>query len=216
MQIFHDRHDAGRFLSQKLLQYKDQTGVIVLGLPRGGVPVAYEVALALHAPLDVFIVMKIGTPGNEEMAMGAIASGGVRIYNPEIIAALRSSRYEFETTTSGTFDEVRRREEHYRDARPPLDVRNKVVILVDDGMATGASMTAAVAAIRQLYPAKIVVAVPVAAKTVCDKLAEYADEVICADTPDPFYAIGVWYIDFDQVRDAEVKDLLERATLVHH
>jgi predicted phosphoribosyltransferase len=216
MQIFHDRHDAGRFLSQKLLQYKDQPGVIVLGLPRGGVPVAYEVALALHAPLDVFIVMKIGTPGNEEMAMGAIASGGVRIFNPEIIAALRSSRYEFETTTSGTFDEVRRREECYRDARPPLDVRSKVVILVDDGMATGASMTAAVAAIRQLYPAKIVVAVPVAAKTVCDKLAEYADEVICADTPDPFYAIGVWYIDFDQVRDAEVKDLLERATLVHH
>lgn len=216
MQIFHDRHDAGRFLSQKLLQYKDQPGVIVLGLPRGGVPVAYEVALALHAPLDVFIVMKIGTPGNEEMAMGAIASGGVRIFNPEIIAALRSSRYEFETTTSGTFDEVRRREECYRDARPPLDVRSKVVILVDDGMATGASMTAAVAAIRQLYPAKIVVAVPVAAKTVCDKLTEYADEVICADTPDPFYAIGVWYIDFDQVRDAEVKDLLERATLVHH
>jgi len=186
---------------------------MVLALPRGGVPVAYEVAKALNAPLDLFLVRKLGTPGHEELALGAIASGGVLDLNQDIIRALNIPNYLIEQISNQEYQELTRREQLYRAGLPPLDMRGKTVILVDDGLATGSSMRAAVSALRQLRPARIVVAVPVASEETCDAFRDLVDEIICAVTPMPFFAVGSWYEDFSQTTDEEVIDLLHRAAL---
>jgi predicted phosphoribosyltransferase len=209
--FFQDRHDAGRQLAGHLQPYAGRPDVIVLALPRGGVPVGYEVARALGAPLDVFLVRKLGVPGHEELAMGAIASGGVRVLNEDVVSELRISDRWVDTVAARELAELRRREEAYRDGRPAPDVRGKVAILVDDGLATGASMRAAVGALQRLGPARVVVAVPLGAAQTCRELGQIADEVVCAETPDPFYAVGTWYRDFDQTTDDEVRELLARA-----
>lgn len=208
---FLDRRDAGRVLASRLAAYTNRPDVLVLALPRGGVPVAYEVARALGAPLDVFLVRKLGVPGQEELAMGAVASGGVRVINDQIVRALRIPDYLIDMVAAKEQQELARRERVYRgDARPP-DVRGRTVILVDDGLATGASMQAAIAALRQHQPARIVVAVPTAAPETCQALRSEVDDVICAITPEPFYSVGLWYGDFSQTTDEEVKDLLARS-----
>jgi erythromycin esterase-like protein/predicted phosphoribosyltransferase len=207
---FRDRHEAGRLLAAKLDAYANRPDVIVLALPRGGVPVAYEVARALGAPLDVFLVRKLGVPGHEELAMGAVATGGVRVLNDQVVRALRIPEYVIDAVVAREEQELRRRERLYRGGRPPPDVRGRTVILVDDGLATGATMHAAVKALRQLQPARIVVAVPTAAPEVCEALRAEVDEVICAITPAPFHAVGLWYEDFSQTTDEEVRDLLAR------
>jgi putative phosphoribosyl transferase len=209
--IFRNRIDAGRRMAEKLEHYVGRPDVIVLALPRGGVPVGYEVARALGAPLDVFLVRKLGVPGREELAMGAIASGGVRVLNEDVVSELGIPQHWVDIVAARELEELRRREAAYRDGRLAPDVRGKTVILVDDGLATGASMRAAVAALRKLGPAKIVVAVPVGASQTCDEFRDVADEVVCAETPDPFYAVGSWYADFDQTTDEEVRELLARA-----
>jgi putative phosphoribosyl transferase len=186
----------------------------VLGLPRGGVPVASEVAHALHGPLDVFLVRKLGVPGHEELAMGAIASGGVRVLNDDVIRRLQLTNDVIETVAAQEQQELKRRERLYRGDRGPFDVRNKIVILVDDGLATGASMRAAVAALRHMNPTRIIAAIPVGAVETCDELREVADDVICAYMPEPFRAVGLWYEDFSQITDQEVRDLLNRETFV--
>ncbi len=208
--IFEDRADAGRRLAEKLMPYKDG-GVRVLALPRGGVPVAFEVARALHAPLDVFVVRKLGVPGHEELAMGAIASGGVRVLNEETLAQLRIDDATLNAVTEAEREELERREAVYRDGSPAPDVGAKPVILIDDGLATGASMYAAIIALRARLPSKIIVAVPVAPAETCANLAQYVDEMVCAATPEPFRGVGAWYDDFRQVNDAEVRDILRRA-----
>jgi len=209
--IFRDRIDAGRRLAAKLALYAGRPDVIVLALPRGGVPVGYEVARALVAPLDVFLVRKLGVPGREELAMGAIASGGVRVLNEDVVSELGIPQHWVDIVAARELEELRRRETAYRDGRLAPDVGGKTVILVDDGLATGASMRAGVAALRKLGPARIVVAVPVGASQTCDEFRLIADEVVCAETPDPFYAVGSWYSDFDQTTDDEVRELLARA-----
>jgi len=211
---YRDRSEAGQVLSTLLRRYTDRQDVIVLGLPRGGVPVAAEVAHALHAPLDVFLVRKLGLPGHEELAMGAIASGGVRVLNDDVICALQVSDDVIETVAEAERQELQRRERLYRGDRPPLDVAGKTVILVDDGLATGASMRAAVAALKQAGPARVVVAVPVGSVDTCAELRTSADEVVCAYMPEPFRAVGLWYEDFSQTTDEEVRELLERDALV--
>ena len=183
----------------------------MLALPRGGVPVAYEVARALDAPLDVFVVRKLGLPGQEELAMGAVATGGVRVLNEQLVRALRIPDDVIEAVTASERAELERRERLYRGDRPPLDVRGRTVILVDDGLATGATMQAAIQALRPQQPARIVVAVPTAAWETCEALKVQADEVVCAVTPDPFYAVGMWYEDFSQTTDDEVRALLARS-----
>ena len=208
---FRDRRDAGQRLAGELERYAGRPDVVVLALPRGGVPVAYEVARRLRAPLDVFVVRKLGVPGHEELAMGAIASGGVRVLNDEVVNALKLTEAEIADIETLERAELERRERLYRGDRPPLDVRGRTVILVDDGLATGASMRAAVAALRRLSPARIVIAVPVAEPSTCDSLTEEADDVVCAVTPVPFVAVGLWYHDFSQTTDEEVRALLERA-----
>jgi putative phosphoribosyl transferase len=210
---FRDRAEAGRRLAQRLATHAGRPDVLVLALPRGGVPVAYEVARALEAPLDVFIVRKLGVPGHEELAMGAIASGGVCVLNDDVAAALRIPRPVFEATVARELRELQRRERSYRGDRPPPRVRGRTVILVDDGLATGSTMRAAVAALRRLAPARVIVAVPTAAPATCDLLQREADECICEITPDPFCAVGMWYEDFRQTTDEEVHDLLARADL---
>jgi predicted phosphoribosyltransferase len=212
--LFHDRSDAGRQLAAKLTALAGRPDVIVLALPRGGVPVGYEVAQALRAPLDVFLVRKLGLPGQEELAMGAIATGGVRVVNDEVVRRLRVSPDVIDAVADKELRELRRREKIYRDERPAPDVRGKNVILVDDGLATGSTMRAAVAALRQQHPARIIVAVPVGAVETCADLREEADQVVCARTPEPFYAVGLWYEDFSQTTDDEVRELLERSPLV--
>jgi predicted phosphoribosyltransferase len=209
--FFHDRFDAGRQLAAHLDQYSGRSDVIVLALPRGGVPVGYEVARALGAPLDVFLVRKLGVPGREELAMGAIASGGLRVVNEDVVSELRIPDRWLDAVAARELAELRRREEAYRDGRPAPDVRGKVGILVDDGLATGASMRAAVGALKKMGPARVVVAVPVGAAQTCQELEQIADEVVCAEAPDPFYAVGTWYRDFDQTTDDEVRELLARA-----
>jgi putative phosphoribosyl transferase len=209
--LFRDRSDAGRQLAARLAHYVGRDDVLVLALPRGGVPVGYEVAEALGAPLDVFLVRKLGTPGHEELAMGAIASGGVRVLNDQVVRMLRPSEEVIARVEAAERRELERREREYRGGRPPLDVRGKTVILVDDGLATGSTMRAAVAALRRLGPNRIVVAVPVGAAETCEEFEGEADEAICAKEPDPFYAVGAWYDDFSQTSDAEVRDLLGRA-----
>jgi predicted phosphoribosyltransferase len=208
---FHDRRDAGRLLASKLRAYANRPEVLVLALPRGGVPVAYEVACALGAPLDVFVVRKLGVPGYEELAMGAVATGGVRVLNDHVVQSLGIPGYVIDAVTGWQQEELARRERLYRGDHPPLDVRRRTVILVDDGLATGATMHAAIAALRQQQPDRIVVAVPTASRDICDALRTEVDDVICATTPEPFHAVGVWYDDFSQTTDDEVRDFLTRA-----
>lgn len=209
--LFEDRTDAGRQLAEKLSEYTNRDDVIVLALPRGGVPVAFEVAQALHAPLDLFLVRKLGVPGHEELAFGALASGGQRVINREVVRSEQLTEPEIEAVTQNEQRELERRERLYRDDRPPPQLEDRTVILVDDGLATGASMLAAVLALREHQPAKIVVAVPTASPDTCEEFQDHVDEIICAVTPEPFYAVGLWYQDFSQTTDDEVRKLLTRA-----
>ena len=208
---FRDRTEAGRLLAATLQEYANRDDVVVLALPRGGVPVAFEVAKALNAPLDVFVVRKLGLPGQEELAMGAIASGGARVLNRDLIRALSVPNEMIDLVTQQEQRELERREREYRDGRPPIDVLGKTVILVDDGLATGSSMRAAVLALKQKEPAQVVVAVPVAPRDSCTELQSVADKVVCAVTPEPFWGVGQWYEDFSQTSDEEVRELLKRA-----
>jgi predicted phosphoribosyltransferase len=210
---FRDRRDGGQRLAADLHAYAGRTDVVVLALPRGGVPVGYEVAATLGAPLDVFVVRKLGLPGHEELAMGALASGGVRILDEELICLARVTPAEVSRVTSAEQAELERRERRYRGDRPFPDLRGKTAVLVDDGLATGSTMRAAVTALRIEGPTRIVVAVPVAAAETCDALRTLADDVICAVTPEPFHAVGLWYDDFSQTTDDEVRELLERSHL---
>jgi putative phosphoribosyl transferase len=212
---YRDRTDAGQQLATKLLEYAHRPDVIVLALPRGGVPVAYEVAQALGAPLDVFVVRKLGLPSHPEFAMGAIASGGVRVLDQTIVRHFGVSAAEVEAVTAAEQRELERREQRYRENRPFPDVRGKTVILVDDGLATGATMAAAAKALLAERPAKLVVAVPVAAPETCDAFRALVDEIVCGATPEPFHAVGLWYDDFSQTTDDEVHDLLASAASEH-
>ena len=208
---FRDRSDAGCQLASRLLHYAHRPGVLVLGLPRGGVPVAFEVARELRAPLDVFLVRKLGVPGHEELAMGAIATGGVRVLNHQVVRMMGISRHVIDAVAAREQEELERRERLYRVGRAAPQLAGRAVILVDDGLATGSSMRAAVAAARQQQPASVAVAVPVAAGVTCRELRREVDNMICAETPEPFYAVGSWYEDFTQTSDAEIQELLERA-----
>lgn len=208
---YRNRQEAGRVLAELLRPYAGQPGVIVLALPRGGVPIGYEVAHALHAPLDVFLVRKLGVPGHEELAMGALASGGVRVLNPEVIHLLHLPPEVIERVTAEEQQELERRQQVYRPGRPPPQVQGRTVILVDDGLATGSTMRAAVAALRRLGPRRIIVAVPVGAAETCAELRREVDELICPYTPEPFRAVGLWYEDFSQISDEEVRALLAQA-----
>jgi putative phosphoribosyl transferase len=210
-QHFHDRFEAGRVLATKLFAYANRSDVLVLALPRGGVPVAFEVAMALHAPLDVFLVRKLGVPGHEELAMGAIASGGVMVRNDEVIAAAGIPSREIDKVLAREQQEMRRRAHLYRGDRPFPELRGCTAILVDDGLATGATMWAAVVALRQHQPARSIVAVPIAAPDICETLRAEVDDIVCAMTPEPLHAIGLWYDDFSQTTDEQVRDLLARA-----
>jgi putative phosphoribosyl transferase len=210
MEIFFNRAEAGRRLAEKLEKYAGRNDVIVLGLPRGGVPVAYEVAQRLGIPLDVFVVRKLGVPGFEELALGAIASGGVRVLNEDVVRALPNANELVESVTAREMAEVERREQIYRDGRPAPELRGRIVILVDDGLATGATMRAAVAALRQLGAAKIVVAVPVGAAETCREFEHEVDEIVCLIAPEWFQAVGQFYEDFSQTSDEEVRELLAR------
>lgn len=207
---YTDRREAGVVLAERLGEFAGRD-VVVLGLPRGGIPVAYEVARALHAPLDVFIVRKLGLPGHPELAMGAIASGGVRVLNDDVVRQLRVPNAAIEAVARAEQREVERRERAYRSARPPYPIDGRVVVLVDDGLATGSTMRAAVLAVRRLIPAEVIVAVPVGARETCRALAEVADDVVCALMPEPFTAVGPWYDNFDQTTDEEVRGLLAAA-----
>ncbi len=207
-QRFRNRTDAGRRLAERLVAYANRPHILVLGLPRGGVPVGFEVARALGAPLDVFLVRKLGVPGYEELAMGAVATGGGRVLNDEIVRGLGISEHEIDAVVARELQEVARRERLYRGDRPPPDVGGQTVILVDDGLATGATMRAAIEALRRKQPARIVVAVPTASPDTCEALKAEADDVICAMTPEPFFAVGHWYDDFAQTTDDEVRDFL--------
>jgi len=209
---FRDRADAGGLLAERLSHYAGRDDVLVLGLPRGGVPVAAEVARALGAPLDVFLVRKLGLPGQEELAMGAIASGGARVLNEELVETLGIPEALIDAVAAREEEELRRRERLYRGERTPPEVEGKTVILVDDGLATGSSMRAAVAALRRRRPARIVVAVPTAPVSTCEELRPEVDELVCARTPQPFYAVGIWYENFNQTTDEEVRRLLAEAT----
>ena len=208
--LFRDRREAGQKLGAALRKFAG-TDAVVLALPRGGVPVGFEVAQALKVPLDVFVVRKLGVPGQEELAMGAIASGGVRILNRTIVDGLAISPEQIDAVAAREQRELERRECAYRGASGPLDVRGRTAILVDDGVATGSTMRAAVGSIRQKGPLKIVVAVPVASRYTCDELQEEADETLCLYTPLDFFAVGQWYREFSQISDEEVRALLERA-----
>jgi predicted phosphoribosyltransferase len=210
--VFRDRREAGRRLAEGLkAAYADRDDVLVLGLPRGGLPVADEVAAALGAPLDVFLVRKLGVPGFEELAFGAIASGGVRVVDRQIVDEWRLTESAVEAVTANELAELTRRERLYRDARPAPDVQGKIVILVDDGLATGSTMRAAAAALRQQGPARIVAAVPVAPPATCRAFDQIVDEAVCALTPEPFLAVGYWYEDFSPTTDDEVRAILAAA-----
>ena len=205
---FDDRRHAGAALARRLQHLAGKPDLVVLALPRGGVPVAHEVAHALGAPMDVFVVRKLGLPGHPELAMGAIASGGVRVMNEDVVTLYRPSTAAIEAVTRAELVELQRRERAYRDGRPPVPIEGHTVILVDDGLATGSTMRAAVLAVRRLRPARVIVAVPVGARTTCQALREIADDVVCALIPEPFSAVGLWYIDFSQTTDDEVRQLL--------
>jgi putative phosphoribosyl transferase len=211
MAPFRDRRDAGKKLAQKLSAYADRPNVLVLALPRGGVPVAYEIALALRIPLDIFIVRKLGMPGREELAIGALASGGIRVLNGDIIRMMSIPEEVINFVVKRELQELQRREKLYRGDRPAPEVRDRTVIIVDDGLATGASMRAAVEGVRAQHPDRIVVAVPVAASETRTALEPEVDEIICAMTPEPFYGVSRWYENFLQVTDEEVRSLLQEA-----
>jgi putative phosphoribosyl transferase len=208
MTLFRDRREAGRELARRLSAYAGRTDAAVLALPRGGVPVAFEVAKALGLPLDVFLVRKLGVPGHEELAMGAIASGGARVLDSEVVRAYRVSEEDLRRVTAAESRELDRREIAYRGDRPPLDLKGRTVILVDDGLATGSSMRAALAALEPLSPARVVVAVPVAPRSTVSALGDAADEIVCLRMPEPFLAVGMFYEDFGQTSDEEVRDFL--------
>ncbi len=211
-QIFQDRIDAGQQLAEQLLSYAGRDDVIVLGLPRGGVPVAFEVAQRLGVPLDVFVVRKLGVPGHEELAMGAIASGGIRVLNEDVLYVMPDAQSIVEIVTAIEREELQRRERNYRADRPAPELKGRSVILIDDGLATGASMRAAVAALRQQGAAKIIVAVPVGAPSTCQDLKNTADEVVCLQNPAAFIGVGQYYDDFSQTTDEEVRELLATAS----
>jgi predicted phosphoribosyltransferase len=211
MSAFRDRRDAGRKLAQALSHYAGRSDVTIFALPRGGVPVAYEVAILLNAALDVFIVRKLGLPGHEELAIGAIGSGGVRVLNEDIIRMLNVPREVVNIVVQREMQELQRREHLYRGNRTPPEIRDRTVILIDDGLATGASMRAAAIGIRAQHPARIVIAVPAAAQEVCNAFQFAVDEMVCLITPEPFYGVSRWYEVFSQVDDEEVRALLEEA-----
>jgi putative phosphoribosyl transferase len=218
-QAFTDRRHAGRVLASRLTKYAGRDDVIVLALPRGGVPVAYEVASTLGAPMDVFLVRKLGTPGHRELAMGAIASGGVRVVNEDVVQWYGISESAIDRIAREEQEELERRERAYRDQRPAPDLTNKIVVLIDDGLATGSTMRAAAHAVRARRPARVVIAVPVGAPQTCAELAAVADEMICARMPEPFSAVGQWYLNFDQTDDEEVRELLQKSSAIpqaHH
>ncbi|MGH2708439.1 MAG: phosphoribosyltransferase [Gemmatimonadales bacterium] len=208
---FRDRTEAGRRLAETLAPYAGRPNLLVLALPRGGVPVGYEVARALHAPLDVMLVRKLGVPGHEELAMGAIASGGVRIISDDIVGSLAIPDRVIAAVAAAEEEELERRERVYREGRPPRPVRGRTLILVDDGLATGSTMRAAAAALRAQGPERLIVAIPVAPPEVCEAIRAEVDDVVCALAPEPFLAVGAWYEDFSQTTDDEVRELLHRA-----
>lgn len=207
-QTFRDRVEGGEVLAGRLLDYRDRDDAIILALPRGGVPVAHEVARALHVPFDVYVVRKLGVPGHEELAMGAIASGGARQVNRDVVEALGIPATVIDAVASAEQVELERRERAYRGSRAPLNLAGRTVILVDDGLATGSTMRAAVTAVRQQQPARVIVAVPVGAVSTCADLATEADDVVCVRTPEPFVAVGLWYRDFSATTDDEVRSIL--------
>ena len=211
-QLFRDRREAGRELVKHLAAYAHRSDVVILGLPRGGVPVGYEIAQGLQVPLDILIVRKLGVPGHEELAMGAIASGGIRVLHDEVIQAAGLPEFVIDQVTAEEQKELLRREQEYRGERPRLSIEDRIVVLVDDGLATGSTMRAAIAAVRQRHPSKVVVAVPVAAPETCAELKAEADEIHCARTPAFFFGVGQWYQDFSQTSDEEVRALLQVAT----
>jgi len=208
---FRDRSAAGQVLGEQLRSYSTKADLLVLGLPRGGVPVAYEIATALGAPLDVFVVRKLGVPGQEELAMGAIAAGGVRVLDWTTISALGITHSTIDDVAAREARELLRRERQYRGQLPPRRMTGRTVMLVDDGLATGSSMRAAISAVRAYQPGKIVVAIPVAPAEVCEQLRTLVDDLVCVMTPEPFYAVGLWYEDFSPVSDRDVRQLLARA-----
>lgn len=210
---FANRREAGALLAQRLLHLAGRDDVVVLGLPRGGVVVAYEVARALEAPFDVFVVRKLGLPGHQEYAIGAIASGGIRVINPDAVALYRLSDATIDAVAQSERRELERREQSYRTGRPPAPLEGRVIVLVDDGLATGSTMRAALLAVRQRRPSRIIVAVPVGSRETCREIGEIADEVVCLSTPEPFRAVGLWYEDFSQTSDDEVRQLLAAVPL---
>ncbi len=212
IKIFKDRSDAGQFLAEKLVEYANRPDVVVLGLPRGGVPVAFEVARVLQAPLDLFVVRKLGAPGQPELAFGAIAGDGIRVLDLDVLSTIGLPPTTINEVIAREQRELDRCEHEYRDHFPPVEVKGRAVIVVDDGMATGSSMRAAVRALRQREPRQIVVAVPVGARQTCESFQHEADTIaVCAITPESFTAVGVWYADFRQVSEDEVRDLLKRS-----
>jgi predicted phosphoribosyltransferase len=209
--LFQDRFDAGRLLASKLPPFANRSDTVVLALPRGGVPVGFEVAKALNVPLDVFVVRKLGVPGQEELAMGAIASGGICVLNEDPVRALGIPNEVIKAVAADEERELERREHLYREGRPAVAVQGRTVILVDDGLATGSSMRVAAAALKRKKPAQIVVAVPVGAPETCAEIESEVDQIVCVATPEPFRSVGEWYRDFSQTSDEEVRDLLRRA-----
>lgn len=209
---FPNRNEAGRALAAELARYAHRPDVVVLALPRGGVPIGFEIARALHAPLDVFLVRKLGVPRYEELAMGAIASGGIRVLNQSVVNQLGITEDQIEEVAEAELRELERREQAFRQGHPPVLVSDRICLLVDDGLATGSTMRAAVMALRQQKPLRIVIAVPVAAAETCAEFEPLVDEVVCLYTPEPFIAVGRWYDEFPQLTDEEVRDYLQRAT----
>lgn len=214
MSFFNDRTDAGKRLVERLSKYANREDVLILALPRGGVPVAFEVAKELNVKMDVFIVRKLGVPGNEELAMGAVASGNIRVLNEDVIRSFHIPQRIIDEVTANELKELERRERIYRGSLPMPKISGLTVILIDDGLATGATMRAAVAAVKTKNPAKVIIAVPVAAPDTCSAFGNEVDEVICVATPEPFYGVGAWYEDFSQTTDKEVIELLDRAAKI--